>query len=316
MALRVVTVFGGSGFIGRHLVQRLAQTGAQVRVVVRDLEKAKSLKPMGAVGQIVPMRADITDPAAIARAIDGADAVVNLLGVLAETGTQRFQTIQAEAPGLIAGAAAKAGVKALVHVSAIGADADSPSVYAQTKAAGEAAVKAAFPKATILRPSIVFGPEDGFFNRFAAMARNLPLLPLIGGGLTRFQPVYVGDVADAIMAGLTRPDAAGRVFELGGPRIYTFEELLTYILHTIRVKRMLVPLPWAVAEMQAAVLELVPGKPLTRDQVALLKRDNLVGTGMPGLADLGIAPHSVEAIVPAYLSRFRPGGRFAGVARA
>lgn len=304
----VATVFGGSGFIGRHVVKRLAAAGHVVRVAVRDPVAAEFLKPMGGVGQVVPLRTDVTDAASIAAAVQGADIVVSLVGILHETRKNSFAATQGAAPGLIAKACAASGVKRLVHVSAIGADAGSEAAYARTKAQGEAGVRAAFPATTILRPSIVFGPEDGFFNRFAAMASLSPVLPLIGGGHTRFQPVYVGDVADAVMAALSREDAMGRTFELGGPKVWSFKALLEFIMEQTRRKRALVHVGWGLAMLQGRLGELLPTPPITRDQVTLLKRDNVVAEGALTLADLGIAPKAVEAIVPAYLARFRPGG--------
>lgn len=305
----VATVFGGAGFIGRYIVKRLAARGFIVRVAGRDPERALALKPMGVPGQVLPVRAPVTDARAVAAAVSGASVVVNCVGILFEGAGSRFQAVQAEAPGTIAAAAAAAGTQRFVHLSAIGADAASPSVYARTKAAGEAAVRAAFPAATILRPSIVFGPEDGFFNRFGALARLLPALPVYGGGTTRFQPVYVGDVADAVMAALDREDAKGQTYELGGPRIYTFRQLMEYVLAETGRKRLLLDLPYGIGEMQARLFELLPTPPLTRDQLLLLRRDNVVSEGARTLADLGITPKALEAIVPAYLSRFRPAGR-------
>lgn len=300
---KVVTVFGGAGFIGRHVVKRLAARGATIRVATRSPETAVHLLPMGEVGQIVLARfAD--DAATIGTLVSGAWGVVNLIGILFERRAGDFERVQARLPGTIAQAAAEAGVERLVHLSAIGADPASPSLYARTKAAGEAAVRAAFPSAVILRPSIVFGPEDGFFNRFAAMARIAPALPLVGGGTTRFQPVYVGDVADAVIAGLERPELAGKTFELGGPRVYTFKQLLEYVLQVTGRRRLLVPLPFGLARVQARFLELLPTPPLTRDQVALLERDNVVTAGAPGLAELGIRLTPVEAIVPGYLRAY------------
>ncbi|MEQ9331335.1 complex I NDUFA9 subunit family protein [Thalassobaculum sp.] len=309
---QLATVFGASGFIGRNVVRELAARGVRVNAVCRDAEHAKFLKPMGVVGQVTPMRADVTDPAAVARAVAGADMVVNLVGILHQSGRNTFDAVQATAPGSIAKAAAAAGARAMVHVSAIGADAGSRSAYARSKAAGEAAVRAAFPAATILRPSIVYGPDDSFFNRFAAMAQVMPVLPLIGGGTTRFQPVYVDDVADAAMAALDRPEAAGADYELGGPSVYTFRQLLELMLAEIRRKRMLVPLPFWLAALQGAVLELLPVPPLTRDQVELLKSDNVVAPGAKTLADLGIEATPLEIVVPSYLDKFRVGGRYAG----
>ncbi len=308
MATRsVATVFGGSGFIGRYVVKRLAAAGYVVRVAVRDPEAALFLKTMGAVGQVVPLAASVTHPAAVARAVEGAELVVNLVGILAEPKPGDFQRVQADGARHVAEAAAAAGVKRLVHVSAIGADPASPSLYARSKGQGEQGVRAAFPAATILRPSIVFGPEDQFFNRFAALAAISPVMPVIAGA-TRFQPVYVGDVADAVMAALTRPEAAGRVYELGGPEVLTFRQVLTWILAQTRRNRWLVNVPMGLAALQAAVLERLPGKLLTRDQLVLLGRDNVVGQGVLSLAELGIRPTPVDMVVPQYLARFRPGG--------
>ncbi|MGE0417021.1 MAG: complex I NDUFA9 subunit family protein [Acetobacteraceae bacterium] len=308
MATRsVATVFGGSGFIGRYVVKRLARLGYVVRAAVRDPEAALFLKPMGSVGQIVPLHADITDDASVRRAVEGAAIVVNLVGILAESKSGDFDRIQGEGAGRIARLAAEAGVSKLVHISAIGADAASPSAYARSKAAGEQAVRAAFPSATILRPSVVFGPEDAFFNRFAAIARLAPVMPVISGK-TRMQPVYVGDVADAVMAALSRPDATGAVYELGGPRVWTFRELLAYILKVTHRDKRMVEIPMGLARLQATFAEMLPHKPLTRDQLVLLSRDNVAANGMPGLAALGITPTPVDLIVPGYLRRFQPGG--------
>ena len=303
----VATVFGGSGFLGRYVVKRLAAAGYVTRIAVRDTESAMFLRPMGRVGQIVPMFASLAQEATVARAVEGAALVVNLIGILAERQTGDFQRIQAEGPGRIATLAAAAGVTRMVQVSAIGADPASPSVYAQTKAAGEAAVLAAMPSAAIMRPSLVFGAEDKFFNRFAAMAQVLPFMPVIAGD-TKMQPVYVGDVADAVMAGLTGLDTAGKTYELGGPRVWTFREILAYILAETRRKRPLVNIPLGLARFQASVAEKLPTKPFTRDQLLLLSRDNITSAGMPGLAELGIQPTPVELIVPDYLDRYRPGG--------
>ncbi|RMD60657.1 MAG: complex I NDUFA9 subunit family protein [Alphaproteobacteria bacterium] len=306
----VITIFGGSGFIGRHLVRRLARQGWVIRVAVRHPAAANFLKPLGDVGQIVPIRAPVQDEAAVRAAVAGARAVVNLVGVLYERGRQRFDEVHVRGAGRIAAAAAAAGAGRLVHVSAIGADPAAPAAYARSKAAGEVAVRAAFPDAVILRPSIVFGPEDDFFNRFAVMARLSPVLPLIGGGRTRFQPVYVGDVDDAIARCVASPRVAGRLFELGGPRVYTFRELMEILLREIRRRRLLVPVPFALAEAIAIFTEWLPEPPLTRDQVRLLRRDNVVADGAAGLVDLGIQPTALEVIIPTYLERYRPHGRF------
>lgn len=303
----VATVFGGSGFIGRYVVQRLAAAGHVVRVAGRDTERAKDLMVAGRVGQVVPLYVSLGNAATVQRAVEGADLVVNLVGILAEKRAGDFQRVQAEGPGQVAVAAASAGVHRMVQVSAIGADPSSPSLYGRTKAAGEQAVRAAMPGAVVLRPSLVFGAEDKFFNRFGAMAMALPVMPVICGG-SRFQPVYVGDVADAVVAGLTHEDAAGRTFELGGPRVYTFRELLAYILHETRRHRPLWEVPMGIARVQALLGEYAPGKPFTRDQLALLARDNVADPALPGLEALGITPTPVELIVPGYLDRFRVGG--------
>ena len=313
---RTATVFGGSGFIGRYVVKGLAEAGWVVRAAVRRPSEALFLKPMGDVGQITPIGANLRDEASVAAAVAGADAVVNLAGILYPRGRQTFAAVHAEGAGRVARAAAAAKAGRLVHVSAIGAGPGARAAYARSKAAGEQAVLAAFPGATIIRPSIVFGPEDGFFNRFAKLARLFPALPLIGGGNTRFQPVYVGDVAAAIVAAIDRPGAAGGIYELGGPRIYSFRELMELLLHEIRRDRLLLPLPWSIARLQAAFLELLPVPPLTRDQVTLLESDNVVAPGAKGLADLGITPTAAEIILPTYLDRFRPHGYYSRMERA
>jgi uncharacterized protein YbjT (DUF2867 family) len=308
MATRhVATVFGGSGFIGRHVVKRLAHAGYIVRVAVRYPEGALFLKPMGAVGQVVPLAAPVTSEGAVHRAVDGADLVVNLVGVLVESGKATFKAVHVEGAERVARISAAAGVGRLVHLSALGADPASTSRYGATKGEAEKAVLAAFPKAVILRPSIVFGPDDKFFNRFGEMAKLLPFMPVISGS-TRMQPVYVADVADAVMAALTRTDAQGRIFELGGPRVFTFRELLALILKETQRNRRLVEIPMGLARLQAAVLQHVPGKPLTPDQLAMLATDNVVAEGASGLEALGVTPTPVELVVPGYLARFRPGG--------
>lgn len=305
MRNRLLTVFGGTGFIGRHVVRRLAEQGARLRVVSRNPPCAGHLQPMGRVGQIVVESADLRDETALTNLLAGTNAVINLIGILYETRRQRFTEIHGELPGRIARAAAAAGVERLVHLSAIGADPQATSAYARSKAAGEAAVRDAFAAATILRPSIVVGPEDGFFNRFAAMARLLPVLPLIGGGHTRFQPIYVGDVATAIVAALANAEAQNQTYQLGGPRVYSFTELMRYMLSVVERRRLLVPLPFEIAALQARLLELLPVPPLTRDQVELLKVDNIVAEGAPHLLDLGVSPTPIELVVPEYLARYR-----------
>lgn len=307
MRNRLITVFGGTGFIGRHLVRRLAARGARLLVISRNPSRGYHLQPMGRVGQIVVRRADLGSEQALARALAGASGVVNLIGILNETRQQRFDEVQGALPGRIAKAAAEAGIERMVQLSAIGADPGSKSAYARSKAEGERRVREALPGATIVRPSIVIGPEDSFFNRFAEMARWLPALPLIGGGKTLFQPVYVGDVAEAIVAGLERPDAVGQTYELGGPQVYSFAQLMRYMLGVLGRRRLLVPLSFRLAELQARFLELLPVPPLTRDQVELLKIDNVVAEDAKGLADLSIAPTPIELVVPEYLARYRVG---------
>jgi len=308
MATRsVATVFGGSGFIGRYVVKRLAARGYITRVATTDPEASLFLKPMGAVGQVVPLYASIANEPSVARAVEGANLVVNLVGILAESHPGDFEKLQGEGPGRIARLAAAAGVQRLVHVSAIGANPDSPSQYAASKGRGEAAMRAGFPAATILRPSLVFGAEDKFFNRFAQLAQVLPFMPVISGD-SRFQPVHVANVADAVMAALTQEAAAGALFELGGPRVWRFRELLAYILQVTGRRRRLVDIPMNVARVQAAICEHLPGKPLTRDQLLLLAQDNVVAEGAKTLHDLGVTPTPVELAVPTYLRRFRAGG--------
>jgi uncharacterized protein YbjT (DUF2867 family) len=304
---KVATVFGGSGFIGRYVVKRLAQRGYVVRVAVRDPEAALFLKPMGAVGQIVPLYASLSHDATVRRAVEGADLVVNCVGILAEDGRSTFTTIHDGGPGRIAAESAATGVERLVHISAIGADANSNSKYGASKGRGELSVAAAFPAATILRPSLVFGPEDKFFNRFAEIARLSPFMPVIHGD-TKMQPVYVGDVADAVLAALFDPAAAGKRYELGGPDVMAFREILRLVLKLTNRERRLFEVPMGLASLQASILQFVPGKPLTPDQLIMLSHDNVVAAGALGLADLGIVPTPVELIVPSYLSRFQPGG--------
>jgi NADH dehydrogenase len=315
MDIRSAVVFGGGGFIGRHFVRRLAKTGAVVRVPSRHVSRLGYLRTAGVVGQIVPELIDVFDDVALAAAIKGVDAVINLVGILAPTRRTSFEAAHGELSGRIAHISAELGVKRLVHISAVGAAEASPSAYARSKAHGEAAVSAAFPKAAILRPSIVFGPEDNFFNRFAGMALLSPVLPLIGGGHTRFQPVYVGDVADAILAAVLRADAHGKTYELGGPGTYSFRELMTMMLDEIGIHRLLMPIPFGAASMLAGIAEILPGAPLTRDQVELLKIDNVLSGQYPGLTDLGVRPTALELMLPTFLDRFRDGGRFGHRAR-
>lgn len=312
----LVTVFGGSGFLGRYAVRALARAGWRVRVAVRRPNEAPELRVMGEVGQIELAQTNLRTPSSIDRALEGASACVNLVGVLYESGPQKFEALHVAGARAVAEGAAKHGLARLVHISAIGADPGSLSSYARTKAQGEAAVLAAFPKAAIVRPSIVFGPEDDFFNRFAAMAAMSPVLPLIGGGSTRFQPVYAGDVGAAVAALLGRRDASGGTYELGGPGVYTFRQLMQIVLKETHRKRLLAPIPFAVAKLMGAAGDLasvlpVIRPPITSDQVELLKRDNVAGSGAPGLAALGVTPTALEAVLPTYLWRFRRGGQFA-----
>jgi uncharacterized protein YbjT (DUF2867 family) len=304
---RVATVFGGSGFIGRYVVKRLAQQGFIVRVPSRYPESALFLKPMGAVGQIVPLYASVTNEGTIDRAVEEAEVVVNLVGVLTESRAASFQAIHTAGAERIARLSAANGVRRLIQISAIGADPNSPSHYASSKGRAEQAVLAAFPAATILRPSLVFGLEDKFFNRFAELARFSPFMPVISG-TSRMQPVAVTDVAGAVMAALALPATEGKTYELGGPRVWTFREILAFILKTTHRDRKLLEIPMGVARLQAAILQYMPGKPLTPDQLLMLSKDNVVGQGTLGLSDLGIVPTPVELVVPAYLSRYQPGG--------
>jgi uncharacterized protein YbjT (DUF2867 family) len=311
----LVTVFGGSGFLGRAVVRALCKRDYRIRVAVRRPELAGHLQPLGKVGQIHAVQANLRYPASVAAALRGADIAVNLVGILAQSGAQTFDAVQAEGAGTIAKAAAAAGAR-IVHVSAIGADANSSSRYAQSKAAGEQAVLAAVPSATIFRPSVVFGPEDDFTNRFAALARISPALPLIGGGATKLQPVYVGDVATAIADAVDGNAKPGAVYELGGPEVLSMREIMEIILSITERRCMLVSLPFGLAKLQALFLQFAPGAfKLTGDQVELLRSDNVVSEAAKasGLTfeGLGIAPDSLEAIAPQYLWRFRKAGQFA-----
>ncbi len=317
MSRHVVTIFGGSGFLGRHLVRRLARTGTIVRVATRDPVGAATLKPMGDVGQIVPIYADISNRAQVDAAVAEAEMVVNLVGILFESGGKTFQTTHVEGAANVAAAATAAGARRLVHVSALGADPTSPSAYARSKAAGEAAVRTAFPGAVVLRPSVIFGSEDNFFNLFAGIMRLSPVLPVLGPGEegTRFQPVYVGDVADAIMKAVLDRNTQGKTYEIGGPTIYSFRAMMELLLTVTGRRRLLIPVPFVLATIAGWFLQILPNPLLTCDQVAQLRQDNVVGKGMMTLADLGIDPTPAEAILPSYLVRYRlpvaPAGRTA-----
>ena len=296
----VVTVFGGSGFVGRRLVARLLDAGASVKIAMRDSKAAAVPKTKGS-GSAEAIEASINDDAAVRAAVAGSTAVVNLVGILHEGGGQSFASVHVDGARRVAAAAKAAGVARLVHMSALGASPSSSSQYARTKAAGEAAARVAFPEVSIVRPSIVFGPEDDFFNRFAAMAKISPALPLIGGGTTRFQPVYVDDVAAAIVRLIEDEATSGQTYELGGPSVYTFKELMEMMLRVKKITRALVPIPFFVAEIQGTMLQMLPTPPLTRDQVELLKTDNVLGGGAPGLGALGVSPTPLEAVLPTYL---------------
>ena len=309
----LVTVFGGSGFLGRHVVRALAQRQYRIRVAVRRPDLCGHLRPMGRVGQIHAVQANLRYPDSVAAAVRDADVVVNLVGILFERGNQRFDAVQSEGAEAVALAAKAVGAR-LVHISAIGADENSPSHYARSKAEGEKRVLAAVPASTIMRPSIVFGPEDDFFNRFAALARMAPALPLPGGGHTGFQPVFAGDVGEAVAKAVDGNTKPGMIYELGGPDIRTFKELMELTLATIQRRRLLVPVPFALLKLQAMILQFAPKPPITPDQVELLKRDNIVSAEAKRdgrtLEALGITPESVDAIVPSYLWRFRKTGQF------
>ena len=310
MTSKLIAIIGASGFVGRYTVSALAKRGHRIRACMRKPHLAPFLKPMGDVGQIALMQTNIRDETSVAAAVQDADAVINLVGILAESGSQRFMALQADGAAMVAEQAAQAGIKQLIHVSAIGADAGSGAAYARTKADGENRVSAAFPEATVIRPSIVFGPEDQFFNRFAIMAQISPLMPLICGH-TRFQPVYVGDLAAAIASLIDRDEEAAALYELGGPQTYSFRELLDFIMEQIRVDRPYLPIPTWAAKLQGTLLSVLPNPPLTRGQVIMLERDNIVSGNYPGLEELGIAPTAIETTVPSYLVAYRRNGQFA-----
>lgn len=320
MTGKLAVVFGGSGFVGRNVVRELCKRGWRVRVAVRRPHHAQFLRPMGVVGQVQLFQANVRHRASVAEALKDADAVVNLVGLLHQSGSQSFEYVQARGAASIAALAEEGRIASFVQISSIGADPKSDSRYAQSKGEAERAVRGHVPAATILRPSVVFGPEDKFFNKFAAMLSAapafLPLPLLIGGGKTKFQPVYVDDVADAVCAALERPEARGRIYELGGPRTYTFRQLLDFVMRETGQRRILLPVPFAVAPMVGLIGEAVGlapflDPPITRDQIRLMKRDNIVSPGAGTLEDLGIAGETVEAIVPSYLARFRKYGQFA-----
>jgi NADH dehydrogenase len=309
----LVTVFGGSGFLGRHVVRALAKQYFRIRVAVRRPDLTGHLQPLGRVGQIHAVQANLRDPASVAAAVRGASIVINLVGILFERGRQRFEVVQGIGAETVATAAASQGAQ-MIHVSAIGADEHSPSHYARSKAEGERRVLAVTPTATIFRPSILFGPDDDFFNKFASLARFMPALPLVGGGHTKFQPVFAGDVAAAITKATLGETKPGTTYELGGPEVFSFRELMEYVLAATQRRRLLVPLPFGIARMQASFLQFLPKPPLTPDQVELLRTDNVVSEAAERegrtLDGLGIHPEAVQVIVPTYLWRFRKTGQF------
>ncbi|MDE2445225.1 MAG: complex I NDUFA9 subunit family protein [Alphaproteobacteria bacterium] len=311
---KLITVVGGSGFVGRHVVRSLAKRGYRIRVACRRPDLAGHLVPLGVPGQIVPVQANVRYPASLAAACAGAFAVINLTAVFSNAGGQTFEAVHEFGATAIAGAAKAAKAQLFIHMSGLGTDKPTTSVYVKSRAKGEANAAAGFPGAIIMRPSVVFGPEDRLFNKFAVMARFSPVLPLIGGGETKFQPVFVGDVAEAIATLVDRGVADGKVYELGGPEVMSFKQILQYVLETVQRKRLLLPIPFGVASLMGIIAGLLPNPALTADQVELLKSDNLVDakaqTEGRTLAGLGIAARSVETIVPSYLYRFRKAGQF------
>lgn len=311
---RLITIIGGSGFVGRHIVRALARRGYRIRVACRRPDLAGHLQPLGNTGQIMAVQANVRYPASLAAACEGAYAVINLTGVLHSSGAQSFDAVHAFGAEASAKAAKAARARVFIQMSAIGADANSRAGYARSKAEGEARARANFPGAIVLRPSIVFGPEDSFFNRFAELARFSPFLPLIGGGETTFQPVFAGDVAEAVARLVDAGEADGKTYELGGPETFSFKQLMQFTLDTIGRSRLLLPLPWGVAKLQAAVMGLMPNPMLTLDQVEMLRHDNVVAEEarreQRTLEGLGVTPQGIEGIVPGYLYRYRKAGQF------
>lgn len=303
--MKTITIFGGSGFVGRYLVQKFAERGDLIRVAVRNPIAAQFLKPLGEIGQITLVQASLLNSEMIEKAIRGADVVINLVGILYEKGSQTFEAIHVEGARHVAEKASQLGVPTFLHMSALGANKNSRSLYASTKARGEEAVLKYFPEATIFRPSVIFGPEDAFLNRFAQMALLSPMLPLIGGGKTRFQPVYVSDVAEAFLKGSYLKESRGQTYELGGPSTYTFKDLMEFLLKSIHRKRLLLPIPFSLAKGIATFAQLLPSPPLTRDQVELLKTDNVVSGLLLTLEDLGVSAQALEVLAPLYLKRYR-----------
>jgi NADH dehydrogenase len=311
MSIKQVTVFGGSGFVGRAIVRALAQEGYQVRVACRRIELAERIKTAGDVGQISILRTNLRIPASVAAAVSGSQAVINASGIAFQRGRQRYETVHVEGARAIAEAAKAAGVQRLVHVSGIGADQrNSTNRFIRSKVDAEDAIVSGFANATMLRPSVVFGPEDAMFNRMAQIARQAPFLPVVGDGSARVQPVYVGDVGAAVVAVLERPDTAKSVFELGGPHVYTYREIGKLVLREIDRHKRIIGIPAGLMKIAGFLAEFLPVPPLTHDQVDLLVTDNVTRPGAPGLAELGITPTAAEAILPMYLDRYRIGGRY------
>jgi uncharacterized protein YbjT (DUF2867 family) len=320
MINKTACIFGGTGFIGRQVVRELAQRGVRIKVATRIPECGYFLKPYGSVGQIVPIQCNYNDPASIQQLVRGCDYVVNCIGILYERKKNAFKRVHTDLPANIAKACADEGVERFVHISALGVE-EGSSKYAKSKLEGEKAIFANFPAASILRPSVVFGEDDAFFNKFAKLSMVMPFLPLIGGGKTKFQPVFVGDVADAVIKALTLPaigpaDPQGKIYELGGPDVATFKDLYGTLFYYIRRKRKLINLSWPVAKIQASFLSLLPNPLLTRDQVESLKTNTVVTGRYYTFANLGINPTSMHTVLPVYLSRYRSGGRFADVKEA
>lgn len=311
MSIKQVTVFGGSGFVGRAIVRALAQEGYQVRIACRRIELAERIKTAGDLGQITLMRTNLRNPASVAAAIAGSQAVVNASGIAFQRGRQSYQTVHVDGSRAIAEAARAAGVQRLVHMSGIGADQrNSTNKYIRSKVDAEDAIVAGFPDATILRPSVIFGPEDVMFNRMGQIAKQAPFLPVVGDGSAKVQPVFVGDVGAAVAAVLERPGTARTVFELGGPRVYTYREIAGLVLRETDRQKRIVGVPAGLMKIAGFFAEFLPVPPLTHDQVDLLVTDNVTRPGAPGLAALGIAPTAPEAILPMYLDRYRVGGRY------
>ena len=312
---KIVTIFGGTGFAGRHIVRRLAKAGYVVKIATRAAERAYFLRPCGTPGQVVPFACDYNDASSIAGAIDGAAIVINCIGILYEQKRGQFVHAHVDTARALAAAAHKAGVRQFIHISALGCDKGS-SRYAASKREGEKAVLESFPAATILRPSVIFGPEDKFFNMFAELSRYMPALPLIGGGKTRFQPVYVGDIADAVMAAIGHPGTAGRIYELGGAEVMSFRDIYEHLFRATGRRRCLISLPFGIAKIQATFLQMLPHPLLTRDQVESLKTDNVVADDALKFADLGITAKPLDGLLRDYLEYSRPGGHFADKKRA